>query len=198
MRRPAVPLVAVALLTLACSRVEEGTSATSTTTGDSTTDTSSASESDNSSDASGPTGDNTANATTADASTSSDSSGGSTSDDASTATTSSVVVVEVEGWGTVDTDCDVSDRSCLAQAACEAVTGEKCIFQDYDCREGDLGSFYPESGAGESELNFALEDLHEPDNYGNICACDKQVLLDLNVATDYSKCGYGLWFVVEA
>jgi hypothetical protein len=92
----------------------------------------------------------------------------------------------------VPNNCARGDYDCQAQAVCESVTAEPCVFQQYDCAFGVNGSYYPISGIGGSDFNFSLMDV-QWGNYGNVCGCNEPVFDGYGLARLYNYCGLGYW-----
>ena len=108
------------------------------------------------------------------------------------------VTIAVEGEAgdiLVPTTCVAGDYYCQAQQVCESVTGEACVHQEYDCYTGVSGSWYPQSGEGSSDFNFAYDyDFGGGDtDYGNICACDLTQMTLYGLAQTHTYCGVGHW-----
>ena len=105
------------------------------------------------------------------------------------------LVITVEGSPDdilVCTTCVEGDYYCQAQQVCDAVTGETCLWQDYDCAYGVRGSWYPPSHGGDSNFNFAYDYDFSGGDYGNICDCIG-VSSSYGIASDYRFCGTGHW-----
>jgi hypothetical protein len=99
----------------------------------------------------------------------------------------------VEGHANVSVQCKAGDYSCEAQQLCNLITGEVCVWQQYDCCTGSSGSWYPPSSGGGSSFNFAYTyDFGCGGDYGNICDCAR-VGAHYGLAENHVYCGSGHW-----
>jgi len=90
-------------------------------------------------------------------------------------------------------EADSGDYSAQGEQVCNVATGYNCVYQGYDCRYGNQGSWYPPiSGAGSSSFNFAY--AYDDSSYGNICACDTSFLSTFSISYTHSFCGCGNWY----
>jgi hypothetical protein len=121
--------------------------------------------------------------------------GGSCSIDSVCADGVVIAVEGVDGDILVPTACAPGEYSCQAQTICESITGEACVFQQYDCYTGAEGSWYPTSGDGGSSFNFAFtyDFGGGTSDYGNICACDLTKMDEYGLAQTHTYCGVGHW-----
>lgn len=105
-------------------------------------------------------------------------------------------MIEIKGGAAFATDCPIDDLKCGAKAICEAVTGEACKPQNYDCKFAEIGfSYYPISGLGQSDLNFGA---YTADAIaGNVCACDPSRFAELAIPSLYPPCAEGGWRFVK-
>lgn len=105
--------------------------------------------------------------------------------------------IKIEGTELIfDVPCVKNDLACGAKAACEAVTGEVCVKQDWDCRAADTGlSFYPQSGGPGTAGHFAAQTLL-PDA-GNICSCEPTWFGKYQIPQLHPPCTEGGWLYLE-
>jgi hypothetical protein len=102
--------------------------------------------------------------------------------------------IVVEGHANVIVNCQKGDYSCQAHEVCNKVTGYNCVFQQYDCAYGNMGSWYPPDGmSGGAQFNFAYAYDFYNNTYGNICACNQSQMQKYGLAAKYQYCGLGHW-----
>ena len=90
-------------------------------------------------------------------------------------------------------NCVAGEYSCQAKEVCESVTSEACVHQAFDCVQSENGgSWYPESGTGSYNFNFAYD--FDGRDYGNICACDDSQMTKYGLANNHQYCGSGHWY----
>lgn len=106
----------------------------------------------------------------------------------------------IEGLGEYPVTCELDDAHCGARTACELVTGEVCEWVEYDCISAGVGSYVTADYLDvPADFSFGLYPLSENDDYGNICACQrdeataKTFLSGLGVGTAHTWCGLGWW-----
>jgi len=106
-----------------------------------------------------------------------------------------IIVEGVSGNIEVCTSCNAGAYSCQAQQICDQLTNETCVHQNYDCHNGNRGSWYPPSQGGGSNFNFAYDYDFEGggNNYGNICDCSG-VSGTYGIGSAHQNCGTGHWF----
>ena len=105
-----------------------------------------------------------------------------------------VLSIVVEGHANVLVACVAGDYKCQAQQLCNKITNSECLFQDYECATGALGSYYPPDGqSGGSDFNFAYAYDFMFGDYGNICACNLNQMNVYGLADDHQYCGVGHW-----
>jgi len=112
-----------------------------------------------------------------------------------------VIPVVVDGWGEIlDHNCQPLDRECYAKSACEAASGEGCLFHDLGCKTGsgsDSGGYHPASMQPET-LSFSSRTpgFTSTGYLGNICSCDLSLLesLDVDVMSPALSCAHSYWF----
>jgi hypothetical protein len=105
------------------------------------------------------------------------------------------LVIQVEGHADVVVQCALGDFNCQAQQVCNIVTNSTCLFQQFDCSNGNQGSWYPPDGkSGGANFNFAITyDFLPFTDYGNICACDASQMTRYGLAATHTACGLGHW-----
>ena len=72
---------------------------------------------------------------------------------------SSCLTIVVEGTnGDLEycVDCVPEIILVKGESICNQITGETCVYQQYDCHNGNRGSWYPPSHGGSSNFNFCL------------------------------------------
>ena len=108
-----------------------------------------------------------------------------------------IVVEGISGDLEYCVDCVPGDYSCQAESICNQITGETCVHQQYDCHNGNRGSWYPPSHGGSSNFNFAYDyDFGgggTSGGYGNICDCIN-VSSSYGIASNHTYCGTGHWW----